>query len=84
MIKKNVLIMFGGRSVEHEVSVITGLQVAENIDKEKYNVVPLFITKQGEWYTGDELLDIKNYKNLDVLLSKAKKFILSLFLIILI
>lgn len=73
MVKKNVLIMFGGRSVEHEVSVITGLQVAENIDKEKYNVVPLFITKQGEWYTGDELLDIKNYKNLDVLLSNAKK-----------
>lgn len=73
MVKKNVLIMFGGRSVEHEVSVITGLQVAENIDKEKYNVVPLFITKQGEWYTGDDLLDIKNYKNLDVLLSKTKK-----------
>ncbi|MCX7903223.1 MAG: D-alanine--D-alanine ligase [Caloramator sp.] len=71
--KKNVLIMFGGRSVEHEVSVITGLQVAENIDKEKYNVIPLFITKQGEWYTGDDLLDIKNYKNLDELLSKAKK-----------
>lgn len=73
MSKKNVLVMFGGKSVEHEVSVITGLQVVENIDKNKYTVIPLFITKNGEWFTGDVLLDIKNYKNLDDLLSKAKR-----------
>ncbi|SEF52268.1 D-alanine-D-alanine ligase [Caloramator fervidus] len=73
MEKKNVLVMFGGRSVEHEVSVITGLQVVENIDKEKYNVIPLFITKQGEWYTGDVLLDIKNYRDLNELLKKANR-----------
>ncbi|KRQ87940.1 D-alanine--D-alanine ligase [Caloramator mitchellensis] len=73
MSKKNVLVMFGGKSVEHEVSVITGLQVVENIDKNKYNVIPLFITKNGEWYSGEVLLDIKNYKNMDDLLSRAKK-----------
>ncbi|NLN15360.1 MAG: D-alanine--D-alanine ligase [Tissierellia bacterium] len=60
---KRVGILFGGRSVEHEVSVITGLQVIENIDKKKYEVVPIYITKEGKWLTGDCLLDFKNFKN---------------------
>lgn len=41
--KKRVGVVFGGRSVEHEVSVITGLQVIENIDKSKYEVIPIYI-----------------------------------------
>ncbi len=60
--KKNIAVVFGGRSVEHEVSVITGMQVMENIDKSRYNVVPVFIAKDGKWYTGDELLDFENFK----------------------
>lgn len=73
MEKLNVCVMFGGRSVEHEVSVITGLQVFENIDRSKYNVIPVYVSRQGDWYTGDELADIKNYKDLNLLLSKVKK-----------
>ena len=46
--KKKVAVLFGGRSVEHEVSVITGAQVMENIDKEKYDVVPIYIDKEGK------------------------------------
>ena len=61
--KKNVAVVFGGRSVEHEVSVITGMQVMENIDKSKYDVVPVFIDKDGKWFTGDELLNFENFKN---------------------
>lgn len=60
--KKNIAVLFGGKSVEHEVSVITGMQVMENIDKSKYNVVPVFIDKEGRWFTGDELLEFKNFK----------------------
>lgn len=60
--RKNIAVVFGGRSVEHEVSVITGMQVMENIDKSKYNVVPIFIDKEGKWFTGSELLDFDNFK----------------------
>lgn len=61
--KKRIGVVFGGRSVEHEVSVITGLQVVENLDKSKYEVVPIFIDKEGKWLTGDELFDFNNFKN---------------------
>ena len=40
-------VIFGGRSVEHEVSVITGMQVIENMDKEKFLPIPIYITKEG-------------------------------------
>lgn len=73
MSKINVAVMFGGRSVEHEISIITGLQVVENIDKSKYNAIPVYVDKKGDWYTGDELLDVKNYKDMPGLISKSQK-----------
>ena len=51
--KIRVGLFFGGNSVEHEISVITGLQAAEYIDKEKYEVVPVYITKDNRFYTGE-------------------------------
>ncbi len=60
--KKKVAVIFGGRSVEHEVSVISGLQVLENIDESKYTAVPIYINKEGKWFTGDSLRKFKNYK----------------------
>lgn len=72
---KKVGVVFGGRSVEHEVSVITGMQVMENIDKKKYEVVPIYITKDGKWLTGDCLLDFSNFKNNK--LSEAQEIFLS-------
>jgi len=71
--KIRVGVIFGGSSVEHEVSVISALQAIDNMDKEKYDVVPLYISKNREWYTGENLLDIENYKDLDSLLKKAKR-----------
>lgn len=73
MSKLNVCVMFGGRSVEHEVSIITGLQVVENIDKEKYDVTSLYVSKDGDWYVGEELTNIKNYRDMQGLLSRCKK-----------
>lgn len=73
----NVAVLFGGRSVEHEVSVITGLQVIENIDKTKYNVFPIYISKDGRWYTGDELLDVKNYSDVARLLSRSRQVVMT-------
>jgi len=71
---KNCLIVFGGKSVEHEVSTITGLQIIENIDRKKYKPIPLYITKEGEWLTGDCLLDIETFKKGDY--SRAEKVFL--------
>jgi D-alanine-D-alanine ligase len=62
---------FGGRSVEHEVSVITALQAYENLDKEKYEVIPIYVSKDGRFYSNPKFLDIKNYKDIDSLLLSA-------------
>lgn len=69
--KTNVAVFFGGRSVEHEISVISALQAINAFNSDKYNVIPVYISKQGRWYTGNNLLDIKNYKNLDKLVKEA-------------
>lgn len=61
--KKIVGILIGGKSVEHEVSIITGLQVLDNIDKEKYEPVIIYIQKDGRWFLGKSLCEISNYKN---------------------
>ena len=60
--KKNIAVFFGGRSVEHDVSIITGLQIIDNVDKGKYNAYPVYISREGEWFSGEPLLDVKNYK----------------------
>jgi D-alanine-D-alanine ligase len=72
---KRVGVVFGGRSVEHEVSVITGMQVIENIDKSKYEVVPIYITKDGKWLTGESLKEYNTFKKGDF--KDAKEILIS-------
>lgn len=62
---ENVAVVFGGRSVEHEVSIITGMQIVENMDKSKYNPIPIYITKEGKFLSGDYLRDFTTFKNND-------------------
>lgn len=69
-------VIFGGVSVEHEVSVITAIQAMNNIDTNRYEVVAIYITKDGEWYTGEMLKDIKIYKDMDLLKRYANKVVL--------
>lgn len=59
--KQNLAVFFGGKSVEHDVSVVTGLQAAQNADTEKYNIIPVYLARNGRWYTGSPLLDISTY-----------------------
>jgi len=68
---KNIIVLFGGESVERDVSIITGLLTLNSIDKEKFNPVPIYISDSGEWFTGDSLFDIETYKELDQ--AKLKK-----------
>lgn len=69
-------VLFGGVSVEHEVSIITAIQAINKIDKVKYDVVPIYIAKDGKWYTGNMLLDINIYNDLDLLKRYAKEVVL--------
>ncbi len=62
---KNVAIFFGGQSVEHDVSVITGALTTNSVDKSLFNPIPIYVDKSGVWFTGEILKDIDNYKNLD-------------------
>ena len=70
---KRVGVIFGGISCEHDVSIITGLQLIENIDKSKYEVIPIYIHSDGEWYIGNQLLNHSIYKNFDDKKNSIKK-----------
>lgn len=71
--KTKVGVFFGGRSTEHEISVISAVQAINSIDSEKYDVTPVYITKDGQWYTGMKLLDLKSYKKPDVLIKECEQ-----------
>lgn len=70
-------VIFGGESVEHEVSVITAVQAMSFMDKSKYEVVPIYISKDRNWYTGDVLLDMATYRNLEAVPVLAKEITLT-------
>ncbi|MBR1385201.1 MAG: D-alanine--D-alanine ligase [Bacilli bacterium] len=74
MIKVGVI--FGGETVEHEVSIISAVQAMNKLDNEKYEIVPIYITKEGEWYTGAVLREIETYKDMDLLKRYTKNVVL--------
>ena len=59
---KKVAVIFGGMSSEHDVSIMSGKSVLKNIDKQKYNVIPIYIDKSGIWYSYDVNLDFNEEK----------------------
>lgn len=69
--KTNIGVFFGGRSTEHEISVISANQAMHAINTDSFDVTPIYITKQGRWYTGDALMDVKNYKDIPALLKQC-------------
>ncbi len=71
--KTNIGVFFGGCSTEHEISVISASQAMSAIDRTVYDVTPVYITKQGEWYTGDALFDVANYRDPKQLLANCLK-----------
>lgn len=69
--KTRIGVFFGGRSTEHEISVISASQAMNAINREKYDVTPIYITKQGRWFTGEALFDVANYRDTKTLLEKC-------------
>ena len=70
-------VLFGGRSAEHEISVISAMQAIKAADASRYDIIPIYIAKTGVWYTGAPLLDVENYRNTDKLLHICQKIVLS-------
>lgn len=68
-------VMFGGKSVEHEISIISAIQAIGYLDREKYEVVPIYITKSNEFYIGENIGKIESYTNLKKLLSESQRVI---------
>ena len=69
--KITVGLFFGGESVEHEVSVISALQALRQFDREKYTVLPIYITRDGSFYTGENVGKIEEYRDIPALLKKS-------------
>ncbi len=69
-------VLFGGVSVEHEISIITAIQAMNSIDPIKYDIIPIYIAKDGTWYSGMMLKDIKIYNDMDLLKRYAKEVVL--------
>ncbi len=83
--KIKVGVIFGGESAEHEVSIISAIQAMNKMNQEKYEIIPIYITKDREWYTGEMLKDIDSYQDLELikkyatnvsLIQKNNRFIL--------
>ena len=66
-------VLYGGVSVEHEISIISAVQAMQNINEDKYEIIPIYITKDREWYTGKMLTDIEVYKDFNNLKRYATK-----------
>lgn len=60
----NIIVVFGGKSCEHDVSIVTGVMVCNCLNKENYNVIPVYISKDNAFYTHKSLFNIENYKNI--------------------
>ncbi|MCR4797357.1 MAG: D-alanine--D-alanine ligase [Lachnospiraceae bacterium] len=75
--KTKVAMIFGGKSVEHEVSVISGIQAFLSMDTEKYDVIPVYMTKQNEMYVGDAIGEMDSYKDIPALLKKSRRVIMT-------
>ncbi|HHW95487.1 MAG TPA: D-alanine--D-alanine ligase [Mogibacterium sp.] len=74
--KTRIAVIFGGKSVEHEVSVISAIQAVFSMDTDKYQVIPVYMTKSNDMYIGEDVGKIESYKNIPSLLSKSQRVIM--------
>ena len=74
--KIKVGVIYGGQTVEHEVSIISALQAMDNMDKAKYDIIPIYISKDRNWYTSEMLKEVDVYKDFEDVKKYAKKCVL--------
>lgn len=71
--KINLAVLLGGRSVEHEISVISAVQAINSLDSGKYEIFPVYITKDSSMYYGDCLRDINSYRDIPAMLKQCER-----------
>ncbi len=74
--KIKVGVLFGGKTVEHEISVISAIQAMGYLNREKYDVIPVYITKNNEFYVGENIGKIESYTDINALLKSSQRVIM--------
>lgn len=74
--KIKVGVIFGGRSVEHEVSIISGIQAINNMDTEKYDIIPIYLSKENKMYVGEMVSKISNFKNIKNVIENSQRIVM--------
>lgn len=73
--KLKVAVLFGGKSTEHEISIISAIQAIGYLDTSKYDVIPVYMTKNNDYYVGEDIGKIEEYTHIPQLLGKSTKVI---------
>lgn len=73
--KENLMIIFGGESVEHDISIITALQIMRYVSK-KYNVIPVYVERNGNWCVAENLCEVDTFIDFDKNVKKKKEVLL--------
>ena len=75
--KIKLAVIFGGETVEHEVSIISAIQAINNLDEDKYEIIPVYISKDRMWYTGHMLREVEFFKDFENNKKFAKRVVLT-------
>ena len=70
-----VAVLFGGKSTEHEISIISAIQAIGYINRDKYDVIPVYITKNNDFYVGEFVDKIEEYTHIPELIKKSTQVI---------
>ncbi len=73
--KIQLAVLFGGKSVEHEISIISAIQAIRHLDREKYDVIPVYMSKDADFYIGEQVEKIESYRNVNDLLKQSKRVV---------
>lgn len=60
--RRTIAVLFGGRSLEHDVSVVSGLQILHAVDPDRFDPMPVYIDQTLRWWTGDDLWHLERFK----------------------
>lgn len=74
--KIKVGVIFGGKSVEHEVSIISAIQAINNMDTDKYDIIPIYLSKENKMYVGPLVGEVKNYQNIKNVINNSQRIIM--------
>ena len=78
MERLNIAVCFGSRSVEHDVSIISALQLMEAVDAAGHTVIPLYISRDGLWYTGEALRSVEAFREFNPMGKDIQRVILDI------